>query len=90
MSVGSLDLDCGIAYRRLEAWLDAELRLQREGGLWVFAWEEVSCRVSLERLDSHAFGPVALERTRLLARGDEVALQEFQRLFTLRFMSAGG
>ena len=94
-----LDLDCGIAYARIAAWLDDELALSREDGSWVF--HEASqpsrpehtgqtCRITLEALENRTFRRVSIERTRLVAEGDAGALESFEKLFTLRFISAGG
>ncbi len=94
-----LDLDCGIAYARIAAWLDDELALPRESGSWVFHEANQptrpehtgqTCRVSLEPLESRAFRNVSIERARLVAEGDAGALESFEKLFTLRFISAGG
>ena len=85
-----LDLDCGIAYARIAAWLDDELALSREDGCWLFRDDLQTCRVSLEPLESRTFRRVSIERTRLVAEGDAGALESFEKLFTLRFISAGG
>ncbi len=85
-----LDLDCGIAYARIAAWLDGELALPREDGCWLFRDDLQTCRITLETLESRTFRRVSIERTRLVAEGDAGALESFDRLFTLRFISAGG
>jgi hypothetical protein len=86
----SIDLDCGIASRRITAWLDDELGLPREDGAWVCFHGQASCRICVEPLDSRPLGTILLERTRLVARGDAAAVEAFRKAFTLRFMSAGG
>ena len=96
----NLDLDCGIAYARIAAWLDDELNLPRESAqkgqslLGGFTWEletaDGVCHIQLEVLEPRWLGNVELERTRLLASGTPAALKRFNDLFTLRFMSAGG
>ena len=89
-----LDFDCGIAYTRIASWLDDELRLPRHDGTWLYKPkppnDQGSCIIRLEPLESRALGAIALERTRLTARGNAEALASFERLFTLRFISAGG
>ena len=85
-----LDLDCGIAYGRIALWLDDELALPRENGHWTYSVNSRACRIELEPLESRAFGNISIERTRLTACGDAEALASFERLFTLRFISAGG
>lgn len=85
-----IDLDCGIAYRRMAAWLNDELGLGRYGGGWLYCKGPKACRIQAEPLESRVLGAVSLERTHLMAQGDAEALESFQRAFTLRFMSAGG
>ena len=85
-----LDLDCGISYERISSWLDDELNLAREGQGWVFRTGSGTAIVRADSLESRSIGPVSLERTHLVARGDSDALDAFERLFTLRFISAGG
>ena len=85
-----LDLDCGILYARIVAWLDDELALPRDGARWVFAAGRQSCLVDVEPLEDRVFGTIVLERSRLKAVGDAEALAAFEKLFTLRFVSAGG
>ena len=85
-----LDLDCGIAYARIAAWLETELRVPYVEGAWLFTSDGCACRVQIEPLESRPLGSVKLERTRLRASGDPEALARFGRLFTLRFVSAGG
>lgn len=86
----TLDLDCGIALRRIVSWLEDELALPVRGGKWVFAAGGGECLVNANALPSRDFGAMALQRTRLVATGDECALERFEHLFTLRFVSAGG
>ena len=85
-----MDLDCGIAYARIAAWLDDELQLPPAGDSWHFSCSPFACRISIEPLEDRELGPLALERTRLVACGDAEALKRFEKLFTLRFVSAGG
>ena len=83
--------DCGIACHRIADWLNDELRLPREGVDWVFSTDGASCRVSASPLESRSLGGgIQIERTLLSAQGDQSALDVFERLFTLRFVSAGG
>ena len=86
----TLDLDCGIAIARLAGWLDDELALLHEGERYVFHQGKCACNVTLARLENRTVGLLDLERTRLVAQGDAEAVDVFERLFTLRFMSAGG
>ena len=91
----SIDLDCGIAYRRIRAWLDDELHLTiggdcKGGDCWVFTFEGDSCFVHAQPLESRAIGAVNLERTHVVATGNANALAAFEKAFTLRFISAGG
>ena len=85
-----LDLDCGISYTRIASWLDDELSLPRENWWWTYALGTQTCRIALEQLENRTLGNVSLERTRMTARGDREALSAFEKLFTLRFISAGG
>lgn len=85
-----LDVDCGISHARIASWLDDELALPRSGEGWIFSEENGSCLVKVTPLESRVFGTIALERTRLIASGDAEALAAFEKLFTLRFISAGG
>lgn len=85
-----LDLDCGISHARIAAWLDDELGLARSNEGWEFAIENHACFVKVSPLESRVFGTIALERSHLVVNGDAEALAEFEKLFTLRFISAGG
>lgn len=85
-----LDLDCGISHARIAAWLDDELGLSRSGDGWVFSAGQGTCLVDVSPLESRVFGTIALERARLRVSGDAFALAAFEKLFTLRFISAGG
>ena len=85
-----LDLDCGISHARIAAWLDDELALPRSEGGWAFFAGDRSCHVEVTPLESRVFSTIALERARLTASGDAEALAAFEKLFTLRFISAGG
>lgn len=85
-----VDLDCGIAGRRIVGWLDDELELLFDGGWWFYDSQGHSCTVAIEPLDNRRLGSVELERTRLLVQGERVAVDAFMRAFTLRFVSAGG
>ncbi len=85
-----MQLDCGIQHSRIDTWLESELALPRDGENWVFASGGASCLVSAVPLPSRAIGGIELERTLLTAQGDRAAIDAFQRLFTLRFVSAGG
>ena len=88
----SLDLDCGIAAGRIAAWLNDELALPRSGHGWTFSLQQApgTCCIQLEPLTSRTLGAINLERTRLVVHGDAAAIAAFNKLFTLRFMSAGG
>ena len=88
--VRRLELDCGIAYGRLAAWLDDELGLAGRDGAWLFMTDGLTCTIALDPLPPRHMGRFALERTRLVAEGPASAVDTFERLFTLRFMSAGG
>ena len=85
-----IDLDCGISYARIASWLDDELALPRERGCWVYTLETQTCTIALEPLDDRPLGAVHLERSHLTVHGDPDALASFEKLFTLRFISAGG
>ena len=86
----TIDFDCGIAYARIEAWLHNELALPATPDGWEFEFAHVSCRIRIAPLEPRPLGSVCIERCSLHAEGDADALDEFERLFTLRFMSAGG
>lgn len=85
-----IDLDCGIAYARIASWLDDELALPRERECWVYALGDQACTITLEPLEDRLLGAVRLERSHLVALGNHDALASFEKLFTLRFISAGG
>ena len=85
-----LDLDCGIAYSRIETWLRSELALSILDGSWLFEHGGAICRIRIAPLDPRSLGHVSIERCALHAEGDAAAVAEFEHLFTLRFMSAGG
>ena len=87
---GHLDLDCGISHARIAAWLNDELALVQSDEGWVFSSESHTCLVKASPLESRVFGTIALERSRLMVSGEAEALAEFEKLFTLRFISAGG
>jgi hypothetical protein len=82
--------DCGIAMRRIEAWLDDELALVRDDEGRVYKVGESACCVMIRPLEARTLGSYKLERTELYVKGDPTAVESFQHLFTLRFMSAGG
>ena len=97
----NITLDCGIPYARLTAWLDDELTLSRaDDGLWTFACEKApddsqarvasTCQVGLTRLEDRALSNFALEHTQITIDGDAAAVATLMKLFTLRFISAGG
>ena len=75
-----IDLDCGISYARIATWLDDELGLPHERECWVYTLE----------MQNRPLGAVRLERSHLTAHGDRDALASFEKMFTLRFISAGG
>ena len=85
-----MELDCGIAKARIDAWLDDELNLPCEGTRHVFRFEGTMCVVATATLEGRPLGAIELERTSLQIEGDPQAGEEFMRLFTLRFASAGG
>ena len=85
-----LDFDCGIAYSRLESWLRDELALEFDGKCWLFPTPHGACSVRITPLKSRTLGAIQLERSRLIATGDADTLAVFNKLFTLRFISAGG
>ena len=85
-----MELDCGISCERITAWLDAELGLRREGDGWAFSVAGTSCHVTATPIAGRAIGRVEIERTLLRADGAQEAADELQRLFILRFASAGG
>ena len=85
-----MELDCGIAKARIDAWLDDELGLPCEDGRRVFHFEGESCAVMTTALESRPLGAIEIERTSLQVEGDPRAVEELMRLFTLRFVSAGG
>ena len=96
----TLNLDCGIAYARIASWLDDELHLPYLDGRWLYRpessfdqenrQETSTCTIALEPLESRPLGAIVLERSHLTAQGNPDALASFERLFTLRFISAGG
>ena len=85
-----IDLDCGISYARIASWLDDELGLPHERKCWVYTLGDQTCTIALEPLEDRPLGAVHLERSHLTVHGDPDALASFEKLFTLRFISAGG
>ena len=86
-----MQLDCGIREERIVAWLSGELALpRRDDATWVFTCADGCCRVSTSPLPARALGALSLDRTLLAIEGDPPAIEELMRLFTLRFISAGG
>ena len=85
-----MKLDCGIQKARIDAWLADELALAYADGRWLFHCNGATCSVATVELENRVLGAFSLERTELRAEGGPVAIEEFMRLFTLRFMSAGG
>ena len=85
-----IDLDCGISYARIASWLDDELALPREQECWVYTLGDQTCTIALEPLEDRPLVAVHLERSHLTVHGDPDALASFEKLFTLRFISAGG
>ena len=75
--IQSVNLDCGIAYERLQGWLEDELGLPEEDGGYAFACKDARCMVRIERTSLHI-------------EGSSAAVEPFMRAFTLRFISAGG
>lgn len=85
-----MELDCGIQRKRIVSWLRDELALPREGQAWLFEADGKACRITTDELESRRLGTVDLDRTLVVVEGDDEAEEAFMRLFTLRFMSAGG
>ena len=86
-----MELDCGIPERRIVTWLDDELALARAAGCWTFTADSgASCRIATQELERRPLGAVFIERTLVTITGDADAINDFYRLFTLRFISAGG
>ena len=86
----TLDFDCGIAYERIASWLDDELHLPVNAGKWVYGSPGETCEIALSRLEPREFAQLEIERSHLIAQGDAQAVDAFEHLFTLRFISAGG
>ena len=87
----TLELDCGIAPARILSWLEDELGLtQDESGAYVFESKGLICTATVVPLGKSGRGHFALDRTQLTMSGSEPAVEAFNRLFTLRFLSAGG
>lgn len=85
------ELDCGIAMRRIAGWLKDELCLSSaESGRYLFTNNNATCSVHIAPLENRSFGTLELERTHMRIEGDLLAVEAFMRLFTLRFISAGG
>ena len=85
-----IDLDCGISYARIASWLDDEMALPHVQDCWVYTLEMKTCTSAREPFEDRPLGAVRLERSHLTALGDRDALASFEKLFTLRFISAGG
>lgn len=86
-----MELDCGIPERRIVSWLGDELALAREGDRWTFADPAGNaCSICTRQLENRTLGIVSIERTLVTVTGNACAIDEFYRLFTLKFISAGG
>ena len=89
-----IEVDCGIACERIRTWLDDELSLERrpagESDVWVFTAEGGRCVIEIAPLEPRTLGRVAIERTSVAITGDDSTIARFRKLFTLRFVSAGG
>lgn len=85
-----MELDCGIRRDRIVAWLDDELGLGEKDGTWAFEVHGKTCRITLAPLENRIIGKFDLQRTLVTFEGDDDAIARLYRLFTLRFMSAGG
>ena len=86
----AIDLDCGIALHRITNWLDCELVLPTGDDGWIFSEGPHTCYIQANPLEPRTIATVSIERTSLTAHGDAEALAVFEKLFTLRFISAGG
>ena len=87
----SLVLDCGIATARIVSWLEDELDLTATAERsYEFHMDGGTCHVGVRGLPNRTAGRLALERTELTIDGDAATTAAFMRLFTLRFISAGG
>lgn len=85
------DLDCGIAPARIIGWLEKELFLDRnDAGAYLFEHNGQTCTAIATPLGKCGNGHFALERTRLVISGSDLAVDALMHLFTLRFLSAGG
>ena len=87
------DLDCAIEHKRIAAWLDDELALPRTVDGWAFQQGDAACSIEVRDSGTHAIaGNAGLEvnRSRLIAAGESLAVEAFYHLFVLRFISAGG
>ena len=85
-----MKLDCGICERRIASWLAGEADLEHIDSGWVFSFEGGQCRIVISPLEARTLGCVSIERCELAVEGDDAAIDEFTRLFMLRFASAGG
>ena len=85
-----VELDCGIQNARIATWLDEEIALARFDGRWVFEDGGHTCTIELSRLENRVLGKLDLERTLVKIEGNQQAIDVFYRMFTLRFISAGG
>ena len=88
--IQGVNLDCGIAYERLQGWLEDELALPCEDGAYAYRFGSAGCSVRIEPLEPRCIGRVSIQRTGLHVEGSSVAVEPFMRAFTLRFISAGG
>lgn len=86
----AIDFDCGIKLERITSWLSDELALPASDGGWVFSQGPHTCLIQASPLEARTLATVSIERTHLTAHGDPEALTVLEKLFTLRFISAGG
>ena len=86
----TVELDCGIQNARIAAWLNDEISLTHLDDRWLFEDGGQTCTIALSRLENRTIGRLDLERTLVTVEGSQQSIDVFYRMFTLRFISAGG
>lgn len=81
-----LQINSGIDYKRIIAYLEDELRLFRDDAGGYLA---DGCVIQLEPLDS-SDNVLKIQRTLVTFSGEEEACRMQQKQFRMRFLSAGG
>lgn len=83
----SIYIDSGIYPQYVLEYVDKEICLPRDGsGRYIYK----NCYVTITPTEGRTFGSVRMPRTDIHMWGAEADCKEFERLYQMRFLSAGG